>query len=282
MITAGIVVFALAAGAVLLAMGYFRRFRMTRPPLGVITLGDVVFMLAAIVLVPYLYLRLPGWLVAALLALGAFGLLQILAEPVLAAPRLSWVFAAVVVAADLLVARQAGTASASYLAVNDVALLLIVIAVTNVWAQSGLRARDLAILGGTLAVYDVIATSLLPLTGDLISRLAGLPFTPVAAWPTGDGGWVGIGLGDLLLAAAGPLVFRKAFGPSAGNLAAALALGAVAMPLLLLVNGRLPGVFPVMILLGPLLAAQYLCWIRVRGRERTTAAYLAEGDGVVG
>ena len=78
---------------------------------------------------------------------------------------------------------------------NDVALVLALVSVTNLWPLSELRARDLAILPTTLTVYDLIATSLLPLTSDLIARLARLPCTPMLAWPTGDGGW---GLGSAI------------------------------------------------------------------------------------
>ena len=89
--------------------------------------------------------------------------------------------AAALVAADILLARQVGTASLVYLAVNNVVLILTVVAVTNVWAQSGLRARDLAILGGALVVYDLIATSLLPLTTDSSRGWPGCP-SP-RSWP---------------------------------------------------------------------------------------------------
>src|SRR5215213_8093894 len=100
--TAALALFALAALTVLLGMGYFRRYVMTRPPLGVMHLGDVAFMLGAIVLIPYLYLHLPGWLVAALFALGTLGLLQLLVEPMVPLPVrrwLPWVVAAALVAA---------------------------------------------------------------------------------------------------------------------------------------------------------------------------------------
>ncbi|MFN8515742.1 MAG: hypothetical protein U0841_24805 [Chloroflexia bacterium] len=60
-----------------------------------------------------------------------------------------------------------------------------------------MRARDAAVLGGVLAIYDVVATSLLPLTDGLFDRLAGLPLAPLVVWPTGDGGWIGLGLGGL-------------------------------------------------------------------------------------
>lgn len=277
---AAVVVFALGTSAILLGLAYFRRCRMTRPPLGVMTLGDVAFMLGAIILIPYLYLRLPGWLVAGLLAISAFGLLQVLFEPMVRPSRMSWLIAAIIVVADIVLARQLGAASLAYLAGNDVVLVLLAVAVTNVWAQSGMRARDLALLGAGLAIYDVVATALLPLTGELMARLAGLPLTPVVAWPTAASGWLGLGLGDLLLATAGPLVFRKAFGRTAGRIAVVIALAAIALPMLLVLSGRYAGAFPVMVLLGPAMVAQYLFWLRANGRERTTAEYGRDEAGV--
>ena len=43
----------------LLSWAYFRRYQLSRPPIGVFGLGDVVVMLAAIILIPFLYLALP-------------------------------------------------------------------------------------------------------------------------------------------------------------------------------------------------------------------------------
>jgi hypothetical protein len=274
--TANLGLFALSALTVLLGWAYFRRYQVSRPPLGVMTLGDVVFLMAGIVLIPYLYLYLPGWLVGAILGLGALGVLQLMLEPVLPSQWLVWALAAALVAADIALAVRAGTTSLGFAAINNVVLVLLVVGVTNLWAQSGLRARDLALLAAMLTLYDLIATSLLPLTDELIGRLAGLPFTPLLAWPTGEGGWAGIGLGDLLLATVGPLVFRKAFGQTAGMAALAIALGAVAVVMGLPLTGWLRGTFPVMVVLGPLLVVQYLFWIRRRGTERTTARYLQD------
>jgi len=121
-----------------------------------------------------------------------------------------------------------------------------------------------------------VATSLLPVTNDLIARLAGLPFTPVLVWPMGHEQWLGIGLGDLLFVTAGPLVFRKAFGRTAGNVAIVAALGAIGVVFLAGVRGLLPGTFPVMVVLGPLLVVQYVVWIRIKGEERTTVEYLRD------
>jgi hypothetical protein len=83
-------------------------------------------------------------------------------------------------------------------------------------------------------------------------------------------------LGDLLLAGVGPPVLRKAFGRPAGLAALAVALGTVAGVLLLGAGGWLPAIFPVMVVLGPLLVAQYAYWTRRRGAERTTQQYLRE------
>jgi hypothetical protein len=277
--TAILGLFTLSALTVLLGWGYFRRYRVSRPPIGVMTLGDVLVLIAGIILIPLLYLALPGWFVGAILALGTLGILQVLLEPVLPPRGLSWVVAAGLVGADALLAARAGATSLAYLAVNDLVLILVVVGVTNLWAQSGLRARDLAILAAALTLYDLIATALLPLTNDLIVRLAGLPFTPLLAWPTGDGGWLGLGLGDLLLATVGPLVMRKAFGKAAGLVVLVIALAALGVVLALPLSGWFYGTFPVMVMLGPLLVAQYRHWIRRQGTERTTAAYLAAEPG---
>ena len=214
-----------------------------------------------------------------ILALGSLSILQLLLQPVLPQPWLSWIAAGALVGANVLLAVRAGTSSLASLALNDLALILLVVGVTNLWAQSGLKARDLAVLAAVLAVYDLIATALLPLTVDLIARLATLPFTPLLAWPIGDGGWLGLGLGDLLLATIGPLVLRKAFGKTAGLVAFVIALSTIGVVLALPLFGLLRGAFPVMVVLGPLLVGQYAVWLRHKGTERTTAAYLAAEPG---
>jgi hypothetical protein len=274
-IAATLGLFGLAVATTLLSWGYFGRYRLSRPPIGVMTLSDVFVLIAGVVLIPCLYLALPGWLATAILGIGSLGMLQLLVQPVLPGPWPSWVVAGSLVGTDVLLAALAGTGSLAYLALNNLVLMLLVAGVTNLWAQSGLTARDLAVMAAALTVYDLIATTLLPLTGDLIARLATLPFTPLLAWPSGDGTWLGLGLGDLLLATVGPLILRKAFGNAAGQVALLISLvtigAVVAMPLF----GLLRGTFPVMIVLGPLLVGQYAVWFRRQGPERTTAAYLA-------
>jgi hypothetical protein len=134
-----------------------------------------------------------------------------------------------------------------------------------------MKARDAAILGALMAVYDVIATSFFPLTAGLFNRLAGLPLAPMFSWGSGSSA-LSLGLGDLLLAKVFPLVMRKAFGRSAGIAALVIALIALGTMLAL----PLKIVFPAMVVLGALMVVQYLFWRKYRGQERTMWQYLQE------
>jgi hypothetical protein len=268
-----------AAAAVLLGHAFFRRSRVPRPPIGVFDLGDVAVLLAAVVLVPLLYLALPRWAAAGLLGLGVLGALLVVLEPVLGAARpawaarLAWPVALALLGADVAAALHPAAPATAALAVNNAVLVLAVVGVANLWAQSGLKARDAALLAAALAGYDVMATAWLPLTDALLGRLAGLPFAPLVAWPGDPGGGRGIGLGDLLLATACPLALRKAYGRRAGLVAAALAVATIGGLLALLDVGLVRTTIPAMVALGPLTVAQYIFWRR-RGRERTTWEYL--------
>jgi hypothetical protein len=271
-----------AAAAVLLGTAFFRRYRVARPPVGVFDRGDVALLLGAVVLAPLLYLALPRWAAAGLLGLGVLGALLVVLEPVLGAgrgardrwgARLVWPLALALLAADAVAALHPGVPAPAALVVNNAVLVLAVVGVTNLWAQSGLKAREAAVLAGALAVYDAVATAWLPLTDALLGRLAGLPFAPLVAWPGDPGGGLGIGLGDLLLATVVPLVLRKAYGPRAGAAAVALAVAPLAGLLALLDLGLVRATIPAMVVLGPLTVAQYLVWRR-RGVERTTREYL--------
>jgi hypothetical protein len=260
--------------AILLGWGYFRRYAVSRPPIGVFNLWDITIMLAGIILVPYLYLLLPLWLVGGLLALGILSVLYFAWQPVLRVRWAIWLIAIALVVLDIAAEQTFGPDSAQFFAVNNLVLVLAIVAITNLWAQSGMKARDVTLLGGVLAVYDVIVTWLLTQTADLFGRLFGLPLAPIIAWPIRNGEWLGIGMGDMLLATVFPLVMRKAFGRAAGI---ASLVGNLALIVLLLASAGLIEMrifFPVMILLGPLMIVQYAYWRRRCGSERTTRQYL--------
>jgi hypothetical protein len=267
------VVLAFTASAVLLGWLYFRNYQLAHPSIGVLNLGDVAFMIGVIILFPYLYLALPLWLVAVVFALAMLSILQLLGEPLLRARWASWVFALSLVGADVWTNLRLGASSPAFFLVNNAVLVLAVVGVTSLWAQSGIKARDVAVLGGVLALYDLTATSLLPLMSDLITRLASIPFAPVVSWGAGPERFV-IGIGDLLLATVFPLAMRKAFGRSAGIAAMAINLGAIAATMAFLQLARLEVAVPLMSGLGPLMVVQYACWVRRRGPERTTWEYL--------
>jgi hypothetical protein len=188
------VVVGAAAGAVLLAWLYFRRFRVTRPPIGVMNLRDVALMIGAIVLVPYLYLAVPAWLAAMLLGLGMLTVLQVTFEPLLPAPWIAWAVALGLLGIDVAAALVFGAPRTPFLLANNTILAIAIIGAANLWAQSGLKARDAAVLGAALVVYDFVATSLLPLTNNLVGRQAGLPFAPLIAWTSGGDQCLGVAL----------------------------------------------------------------------------------------
>jgi hypothetical protein len=266
-------VLAFSAGAVLLGWVYFRNYQLARPAVGVLNLGDVAFTIGVIILIPYLYLALPLWLVAAIFTLAMLSILQLLGEPLLRARWANWGFALSLVGADVWTNLHFGASSPAFLLVNNTVLVLAVVGVTSLWAQSGIKARDVAVLGGVLALYDLMATSLLPLMSDLITRLANIPFAPVVSWGVGPERFV-IGLGDLLLATVFPLALRKVFGRSAGIAAMAINLGAIAATMAFLQLAKVEVAVPLMSGLGPLMVAQYGYWARRRGPERTTWEYL--------
>jgi hypothetical protein len=267
------VVVGVAAATVFGGWAYFRRWRMPCPPVGVVDLGDVAFVVVALVLLPFVYLALPGWLVGAFFACSILAVLLVTLDPVITTGWARWLVAIGLVGADVVLALGPGSASRAYFAVNNLVLAVVIVGVANLWAQGGLHARDLAVLTTAVVVYDVVATGWLPLTSDLIHRLAGLPFSPMIAWSVGEERWLGIGMGDLLLATVAPLVLRKAFGRIAGVTALLVALVTIGVMVGLAAFEVLRGVFPVMVVLGPLILAQYGFW-RWRGGERSTFAYL--------
>ena len=265
------VILGCAICAVLGGWAYFRRYAVSRPPIGVFNLKDITLMVLFVILVPFLYLLLPLWLAAGLLLLAALSIFYFTWEPVLHARWAIWLAVLVLLAVDVGTALLFKTNNDRFLAVNNLVLIVLIVGITNLWAQSGMKARDAAILGALLAVYDVVATTLLPMTTEMFVRLTGLPLAPMLAWGTSNG-FLGIGVGDVLLATVFPLVMRKAFGRAAGIAAMVIALLAIGTMLAL----PLKVVFPAMVVLGPLMMLQYLYWRRRRGPERTTRQYLLE------
>lgn len=273
MMGAGCVILGYVVVAMLFSLIYFRRYTITRPPLGVINLWDVALLLTAIVVVPYLYLSLPRWLAMALLALGMATLLYTAFEPIMPRIALSLLTTLLIVGADIFAAWHWGADSIVFLLVNNAVLIMAAISFGNLWAQGGMSASTLAVLAGALTLYDFIFSEQMSLMSDLFQGLAVMPFAPVLSWPAATGDWLGLGVGDLIVATLVPLVMYKAYGRAAGASAFAANTLAVALLLLALALGVRAG-FPVMILIGPLTVLQYFYWRWRRGTERTTWQYL--------
>jgi hypothetical protein len=141
-----IIMLALHILAALILSGlYFRRYALQRPPIGVFNLWDVALMLVGILCVPYLYLLLPAGVVAGLLGLGALGLGYTAVEPVISRPGWRWTIVVLAAVADLVCLIRFGAGGTPFLLVNNLLQVSIVIGVANLWAQSGMKARDCAI-----------------------------------------------------------------------------------------------------------------------------------------
>ncbi len=268
-----------AALAPLAAWGYFRKYQVSRPPFGLLNLYDVGLMLAIVALLPYLYLHLPATIVSAVLGVTVLATLNLTLEPVLPGRVATWAACLALMAIDVALALTVGSGSAWFLGLNDAVMVLIVVGAANLWAQSGMRARDVAVLAAALAVYDLVATAWLPVMAevlDRLSRLPHLPFYPLVGWGGIEGPDQGLrlGLGDLLLVAVFPMVMRRAFGRRAGIVALATGLAVVVATLTLVATGWGPRTVPVMVPLGPLMIAQYAFNKRANRGERTTWQYL--------
>jgi hypothetical protein len=268
-----IVVNGLAVAGLLLAWAYFRRFQLDRPPLGAFNRTDVVVMLVALVTVPYLYLFLPAWTAACLLGLGMLSVVAAALRPVLRRRLVRWVAVGGLLTADAALAVTHGAGSKPFLVVNDLLLLIVVVGTATLWAQGGMKARDLALLAGGITIYDIVATTQVSVMAEIAQRLSAIPFVPFFSWGTPSAP-LAIGLGDVLVAAVFPLVVRKAFGRTAGR----FALGSMLVAIVgLLVGLDLAGtvtLIPAMVVLGPVIVAQIAFWSRRQGTERTTWQYL--------
>ncbi len=240
-----------------------------------VNLRDAAILITALVLMPYLYIALPLGAVTALLAVVVLTALHMTLEPVMPQPSLLWGACLGLLAIDIALAVVNGVTNAPFLLINNVILAIMIIGAANLWAQSGMKARDVAVLAAALTVYDVIATWHLTVMTDVLDRLSQLPLVPIVAWGLSDTQTsLRLGIGDLLLLTVAPLVLRKAYGRTAGIISLGSGLIVVAALLAFLTTRVVPVSIPVMAVLGPVLVGQYWYWRHVHGAERTTTQYL--------
>jgi hypothetical protein len=250
-------------------LAYFRHCRMTRPPLGVFNMTDVLIAMLIIVLAHFLYVVLPLWVAVGLFALATFCALYYTLEPLLHARSLALLASGILIVADIGAAQIFGTKNNAFFLVNDLVILLVIIGVSNLWVQSGIKARDVVLFSMLLALFDFFATALSPLTFTLFARLQTAPLTPALAWMS-NSAILGGGLGDFVLVTVFSLSLYKAFGRTAGVINTLFSLLVIAS--LLLVNQEWPG----MIFLAPLMLVQYLFWHHRYPQERTMHSYFQQ------
>jgi hypothetical protein len=272
MVAPYLVVVAYSAAVMTAAWLFFDRTPPWRPWIGVMNTSDVAVLLGVVVATPYLF-RLPEWGTTALLsvvvALTGYRIVKKIGRSRVLAATVG----AAVVAAEIGAAAIAADRSNALLLVNGAVLAAVIVGAASSIVKCGIQARDVAVLAGVLAVYDVVASSQLTLIDDLMVRASGRPFVPLFGWWHGSEHLV-IGAADLLVAAMFPLAARKAFGKTAGLVALVTSLAAIAC-VLALVHENVVRAWPPMVVLGPFVVAQYFWWVRRRGHERAMWEYLS-------
>jgi hypothetical protein len=266
-----LIVCGLAAVTVAITLAYFTHVPLARPPLGAFDLTDVVILLAVIVSAPYLYIAVPPVAVSSIIGVGLLSTLSITLKPVISRARGLTVFT--LLATDALLV-SIGPASLAY-AANDALAVLTIASIANIWAQSGFRARDAALLAAALAVYDPVATNWLGLTSHLFTHLSRTPFAPVLAWPEANGQTFVIGAGDVLVAALLPAVMTKAFGTRVGDVIGLVTVGTLVLAAAASDSHLSSTVIPVMVGLGPVAVGGWLVCRHLQPHERTTYEYRA-------
>jgi hypothetical protein len=168
---------------------------------------------------------------------------------------------------------------------QGIMVVLVAIAVCNLYIQGGMKLRHVAWLSLGLAGYDVLFAGYYPLTGKLIARYLTHPFIPLLGMRFGYVDYA-VGLGDLLIYSLFFVAAYKAYGAqaatvAAGVLAVAGGFATAFIPYLFnFTNANLDVLVPAQSLFGPVAFVTYLWMKRHYGRERTMAEYLASQDGV--
>lgn len=276
------------AGAVLacaLAMYYFRRVQIERPPIGTFNFRDITILLTVILLLPFLYAALPAWAITCFLCVTFAGSLSFGYRPVLR-PALVWPLIGLLLGANIYEShRMMGTVLGWQVWWFELDILVIaaVVAVANLYIQGGMRLQHVMYFVVGLAVYDLFSVFVVNVTAVLVANFLGQPLDPMFGMRIGVNNYA-IGIGDLLVYAVFTLACFKAYGKVAARVAVGISIvfGAAGPPLagfaLLLIDYRGDILVPAQALFAPAAVVAYL-WMRRRyGRERTMAEYLASAD----
>lgn len=249
-----IVLASIVLGIVGAALWYQRRIRIPRPPIGLITWGDMLAVSVGLILLPFAYLHIPAAVTSALFGLMTFGLVQATFAPMLTG-TIAALLAASLCAGDIAL-WWAGQSTA--LMVADTVLMgIVVIGMTNLWVQAGMKPHHVAGLAAVLTVYDTLATAASPVTPLFVRRVAALPFAPLVGVRMGDPP-VWYGLGDCIMLTVWPLVAGRIYGRTAG----CTAVGVDALVMFAVQSGQYLGLVhgpvPLQTVFGPIVLLQFI------------------------
>jgi hypothetical protein len=269
----------------LLGLSYLRHVRMERPAIGTFNGRDVITVFVLLSTIPLFYLSLPRWLLTSFLVLTFVSALSFGLRPLLP-PLAVWLVVGVLLGLNLWLGTNAlGTVGGWQLfwAENDVIVVLAAVFVANLYVQGGMGLKHVAWFALALAAYDMVFTSVAPVTPALVEAFLGYPLNPSVGMRWGIDN-AAIGIGDLLVYGLFVLAVAKGYGRRAGRLAVSVVLifGAVVpalVPLLMdYVTARADTVVPAQVWFGP---AAFLTWLWLRhryGKERTMREFLASDD----
>lgn len=270
----------------LLALWYLRRVRLERPAIGVFNRRDISILFSFIVLLPLLYVVLPQWLLTSFLALTFTASLSIGLRPLMSTAAV-WITLGLLLGVNIWMARNLlGTVLGwqIYWIENSIIVAMGAVAVSNLYAQGGMRLKHVAWFSLILAGYDAVFTLKWPVTNTLAERFLGYPLDPSVAFRMGIYN-ASIGMGDLLVYSLFLIIAYKAYGWAAARLSMVIIVifGAVCPALAPLIfrqfiDARTDLVVPAQTAFGPIAFLLYLYLKKRYGRERTMVEFLASRD----
>lgn len=189
-----------ALGTAAAALAYFRRVRLERPAIGAFNSRDLVILAGFIILLPILYLALPGPVLTGFLILTFGSALAIGLRPIMPA-RYRRVLIPTLIGAEIVVTYTVLGAPRGlqlYWVLTSAIVLVAAMGVSNLYVQGGLRLRQVAWFAVFLAAYDAFFSTVVPLTPQLAAAFEGRPLNASIGWASGRYS-ANIGLGDLLV-----------------------------------------------------------------------------------
>src|SRR4051812_31218314 len=182
-----------------LALAYFRRVRLDRPPIGTFGPRDLCVLACFIVALPVLYVKLPPGLLTGFIVVTFLSALTIALRPVIPTRTVAVAVPALLAAGILetRVMHRFGGGMQVYWILTSLVVLIAAVGVANLYVQGGLSLRHVAWFTMFLGVYDVFFTRVIPLTPELAVALQGRPLDPSVGFAAGRFN-ANVGLGDLL------------------------------------------------------------------------------------